>query len=90
MMTYLIDILGWVGSVLVVAAYGLNTYKKITADSLAFYGMNIVGGVFLVIYSLEKGAYANTFINVIWVLIAIPAILRYWRTAKGVNRSGQK
>ena len=81
-MTLLIDILGWVGSVLVVAAYGLNTYKKITADSLAFYGLNIVGGVFLVIYSLEKGAYANTFINVIWVLIAIPAILRYWRTAK--------
>ena len=49
-MTLLIDILGWVGSVLVVAAYGLNTYKKITADSLAFYGMNIVGGVFRGIY----------------------------------------
>jgi len=81
-MTLLIDILGWVGSVLVVAAYGLNTYKKITPDSPAFYAMNIVGGIFLIIYSVEKGAYANTFINVIWVIIALPAVLRYWRKAK--------
>lgn len=81
-MTVLIDILGWVGSVLVVAAYGLNTYKKIASDSFAFYLMNIIGGIFLVIYSMEKGAYANTFINIVWVIIAVPAVLKLWQRVK--------
>ncbi|MBL0739729.1 CBU_0592 family membrane protein [Chryseolinea lacunae] len=81
-MTVLIDVLGWVGSVLVVSAYGLNTYKKIASDSFVFYLMNIVGGIFLVIYSLEKGAYANTFINIVWVIIAVPAVLKLWQRVR--------
>jgi hypothetical protein len=71
-----IDILGWIGSVCVIGAYGLNSYQKIKSDSLFFYSLNIVGGVFLIIYSMQKEAYANTFINVVWVIIAVPAIVR--------------
>jgi len=72
----LIDGLGWAGSLCVIIAYGLNSYQKIRSDSLIFYALNIIGGIFLIIYSNHKGAYANTFINVVWVIIAIPAILR--------------
>lgn len=72
----LADGLGWVGSLCVVIAYGLNSYQKIRSDSLIFYTMNLVGGIFLIIYSNYKGAYANTFINVVWVIIAVPAMLR--------------
>jgi hypothetical protein len=71
-----IDILGWTGSVCVVAAYGLNSYQVIKSDSALFYILNIVGGIFLVIYSVSKKAYANTFINIVWVAIAIAAIIR--------------
>lgn len=73
-MDLVIDILGWIGSVCVVAAYGLNSYQKIRSDSLLFYVLNISGGVLLIIYSVHKAAYANTFINVVWVIIALPAI----------------
>lgn len=75
-MDLLIDIFGWVGSVCVLAAYGLNSYQKIKSDSILFYGLNIVGGILLIIYSMQKEAYANTFINVIWVIIAVPGILK--------------
>ena len=76
MTTLLIDVLGWIGSIAILAAYGLNSYQLIKSDSILFYSLNIAGGIFLIIYSTEKEAYANTFINVVWVIIAVPAIIR--------------
>lgn len=73
-MDLIIEIMGWIGSVCVVAAYGLNSYQKIKSDSLLFYILNIAGGILLIIYSVHKVAYASTFINVVWVMIAIPAL----------------
>jgi hypothetical protein len=75
-MKLLIDAIGWIGSIGVVTAYGLNSYQKIKSSSLAFLLLNFFGGVFLIIYSIYYAAYANTFINIVWVLIAIPALLK--------------
>ena len=75
-MDIVIEILGWVGSVMILAAYGLNSYQKIQSDSWAFPLLNGIGGIFLIVYTVHKGAYANTFINIAWVVIAIPALLR--------------
>ncbi|MFM9840912.1 MAG: hypothetical protein ACKVOQ_21780 [Cyclobacteriaceae bacterium] len=75
-MATLISILGWVGSVLVISAYGFNSYQKIKSDSLVFQLMNLVGGILLIINSIYKEAYPFTFINTVWVIIAIPALIR--------------
>jgi len=75
-MKVLIDVIGWIGSVLVIAAYGLNSYQKIRSDSLWFLVLNLIGGIFLIVYSVYYTAYANTFINVVWVIIAIPAMIK--------------
>ena len=75
-MQLLIDIIGWTGSVMVIAAYGLNSYQKIQSDSVGFLLLNLVGGIALIIYSVYYTAYANTFINVVWVIIAIPALIK--------------
>jgi hypothetical protein len=72
----IISILGWIGSVLVISAYGLNSYQKIKSDSLPFQLMNLVGGILLIINSIYKEAYPFTFINTVWVIIAIPALIR--------------
>jgi hypothetical protein len=61
---------------LVIGAYGLNSYQKIKSDSLVFQLMNLAGGILLIINSMYKEAYPFTFINTVWVLIAIPAIFR--------------
>jgi hypothetical protein len=79
---WLIDILGWTGSLLIIAAYGLNSYQKIKSDSLLFYTLNILGGIFLIVYSVDKAAYANTFVNIVWVVIAIPALIHVLKKAK--------
>jgi hypothetical protein len=81
-MTLLIDIAGWLGSVFILLAYGLNSYKKIESNSMKFYLLNFFGGILLIIYSTYKEAFANTFINIVWVLIAIPAIVNLVRSKK--------
>jgi hypothetical protein len=78
-MKLLIDIIGWVGSIQVIAAYGLNSYQLIKSDSIWFLLLNLIGGICLIIYSVYYTAYANTFINVVWVIIAIPALIRLVR-----------
>ncbi len=79
-MQLIVDAIGWIGSLAVVAAYGLNSYQKLKSNSLAFLLLNFFGGVFLIVYSIYYTAYANTFINVVWVLIAIPALLNLMRS----------
>lgn len=83
-MEMLIDIVGWSGSLAVVAAYGLNSYEKISARSLSFLLLNLLGGICLIIYSVYYTAYANTFINIVWVIIAIPALVKLF-TKKKMN-----
>lgn len=70
------DVLGWLGSFCVVLAYGLNSYQKIKSDSWPFYALNITGGILLIIFSFYKDAYPNVFINVVWVVIALPALFK--------------
>ena len=81
-MDILIEALGWIGSCAVVAAYGLNSYQNIRSDSVSFYLMNIGGGALLIVYSYFKTAYANIFINVVWVIIAVTALIRLARKIK--------
>lgn len=78
-MKLLIDIIGWVGSIQVIAAYGLNSYQLIKSDSIWFLLLNLIGGICLIVYSVYYTAYANTFINVVWVIIAVPALIRFVR-----------
>ncbi|MBI3220000.1 MAG: hypothetical protein HYZ44_10840 [Bacteroidetes bacterium] len=79
-MDILLTTLGWIGSLLVIGAYGLNSYQKITSSSLAFQLMNLIGGILLIANSIYKEAYPFTFINTVWVIIAIASLLRNKKT----------
>jgi hypothetical protein len=81
-MEILIEILGWVGSVEVITAYGLNSYQKIKADSFIFQILNLTGAIFLIINSIYKQAYPFTLINSVWAIIAIAALIRIYTHKK--------
>jgi hypothetical protein len=82
----LIEIIGWIGSIEVLIAYGLNSYQKIRSDSMGFYLLNLTGGLFLIAYTIYKGAFASAFINVVWVIIAVIAIINVI-AKKGIKKS---
>lgn len=77
---FLIDILGWTGSVLYLLAYALVSAKKTEGDSVLYQGMNILAGMLLVAYTLSLGAYATTGLNAVWVAIGILTLGRKWLT----------
>ena len=75
-----IEIIGWTGSLAILAGYGLNSYQKIKSDSLLFLLLNLTGGLLLIFYTVKKQAFASTFINLVWVIIAVLALKRLYHT----------
>jgi hypothetical protein len=78
-MEFWIDVLGWIGSVLILLAYGLNSYQKIRSDSWSFSILNFTGALFFIIYTVYKEAYANAFLNIVWAIIALIGMARIFR-----------
>ena len=78
-MSYFIEVVGWTGSLLVLLAYGLNIYQKLSSSSLWFILLNLAGSAMLIYYTIVRQAYASTFVNVVWVVIAVFGIFRYFR-----------
>ena len=76
----LINILGWIGSILYLLAYALVSLKKTEGDSLLYQGLNILAGALVVIYTLSLGAYAMTGLNAVWLVIGLVTLGRKWLT----------
>ncbi len=72
----LINLIGWVGSAAVIIAYVLVSTNRLRGDSAAYQVLNLIGGVFLIVNTIYWGAYPSTFVNLVWVGIAIFAFAR--------------
>jgi hypothetical protein len=75
-MELLIEILGWIASVLIVGAYASNIYGRLQADSLLYIWANIIGGCFFVVNTIFHHAYPSAVVNVVWVIIALNAVAK--------------
>jgi uncharacterized membrane protein HdeD (DUF308 family) len=71
----LVDILGWMGSIAILSAFGLNSFQKVKSDTVLFQLLNLFGGVLLIINSISHEAYPFTFINSVWVIISVVALV---------------
>ncbi len=78
-MTFFINLIGWAGSAAVILAYVLVSTNRLKGDSVAYQILNLFGGVFLITNTIYFGAYPSTFVNFVWVCIAIFAIARVGR-----------
>ncbi len=72
----LIDILGWIGSVLVVGAYAFSISGRLRPSSKVYLWANLVGSAFLIVNTLTYGAIPSTMVNIIWVGIALWGMLK--------------
>jgi len=75
-MNYFIETIGWIGAVLIVGAYFLNITGRLKSSSAIYIISNLLGGVFFTINTLVHQAYPSMIVNIIWVLIAISALLK--------------
>ena len=72
----LIDVLGWIGALTLIAAYFCVSFRKIAADSALYQFMNAVGSFLLIVNTVYYRAYPSAFVNIVWIAIAISARLR--------------
>jgi hypothetical protein len=72
----LIDIVGWLGTGCILLAYILLSSGRLHGSSFSYQGLNLLGGIFLVINTIYYGAYPSTFLNFVWAIIAIAALVQ--------------
>ncbi|HEX4850433.1 MAG TPA: hypothetical protein VFV08_06480 [Puia sp.] len=82
-----IDLIGWLGSAMVIAAYGLNMYGKISADTILYYMLNILGSACLIVNTFYHNAIPSAVVNIIWILIAILALGKKYFRANNPKKS---
>jgi len=89
-MALLVDILGYIGMVLLLAAFGLISMNKLTANNASYQWMNLIGSILLMINTYYYGALPSALLNVVWLLIALVYLIKiYQRTSKPKNTSSQ-
>ncbi|MGE5156177.1 MAG: CBU_0592 family membrane protein [Betaproteobacteria bacterium] len=79
----LIDLLGWGGAAAVLVAYGLVSAGRVTGRSGFYQVLNAVGSALLMVNTYYYRAYPSTFVNVLWLGIAVYALARTGRRREG-------
>ena len=80
-----IEIIGWVGAVLVLGAYTFLSMKKLASDSYTYHGLNIAGSILLGVYALYKDAHASFIVNLVWMIIGIGAVFGLYKASKKIG-----
>jgi len=76
MITLIIDLCGWTGSIILILAYFQNSRNKINAQSSIYQLLNISGSLLLILNTFYYGAYPSGVVNIIWVFIGLHYLLK--------------
>jgi hypothetical protein len=71
-----INLFGWFGVAGVLAAYLLLSFGVIESRDLLYQLLNGLGAILLIIESVWRKDYPFTFLNLVWAIVAIIAIVR--------------
>ncbi|MBI4785774.1 MAG: hypothetical protein HY782_01845 [Chloroflexi bacterium] len=75
-MKILVDVIGWIGALALLTAYGLVSLRRIEGDASGYQRLNLVGGACLVVNTVYYGAYPSSLVNLVWIGIAIYTMSR--------------
>jgi hypothetical protein len=79
----LMEVAGWIGALLILAAYGLLSAGRLDARNPAYQWLNVVGAIGFIANSGWHEAWPSAILNVIWVGIGLVALVRIFaRRAK--------
>ncbi len=76
-----VETIGWIASILIVGAFALNSFGKIASTSKLYQLANLVGGIFFIVNTVYHEAYPSAVVNVVWVIIAVSALLKLRKTS---------
>ncbi len=76
MLDIFMEVVGWIGALLILAAYALLSAGKLDAKSPAYQWLNIFGAIGFIANSSWNGAWPSAALNVVWVGIGVAALAR--------------
>ncbi len=71
-----VDMLGWLGTFSILAAYATASFGLIIFNGPLYQGLNLFGALGIIMSSLPRKAYQATILNLCWTAIAIVTLLR--------------
>lgn len=80
-LTFWIDIIGWVGGVLVLVAFALISTGRVDKNNTLYHWINILGALCLIVNTGYLKAYPSMAVNVVWVAVAVFALFRIKKTS---------
>jgi hypothetical protein len=75
------DVIGWAGAGALLVAYAMVSSRKFEGDSIAYQSLNIIGSLLLAVNTIFYRAYPSSFVNMIWIGIAVFSIATRKRVA---------
>lgn len=72
----LIELLGWYGTVAIIGSFALASFSILQPTGLLYQLLNLTGAVGVITISLHKKVYQSVVLNIVWIIIALVAILR--------------
>ncbi len=76
----IIEIIGWVGIILVLTAYYLVTSERLKPNDDRYDWINLIGAAFICINVFYNHAWPVVALNIVWALVAVEGLLRNRRT----------
>jgi hypothetical protein len=71
------------GACLVLLAYGLQRFKRISPERFPYLSMNFVGGALLCWAAIRSGQIGFILLEGAWALISLLGLLSVWRSSAG-------
>jgi hypothetical protein len=75
-----LELIGWLGFVLIVSAYLFVTIKLVEVSSATYHLMNLAGALCMVVNARHNEAKPLFWLNVVWALVAILGLLQLGKT----------
>jgi drug/metabolite transporter (DMT)-like permease len=77
------DAIGWAGAAALLIAYAMVSSRKLEGNSTTYQFLNIVGSLLLAANTIFYRAYPSSFVNLIWMGIAVFSIATRERVSSG-------
>ena len=73
-LTYTIEVTGWISALLILGSYILVSNGRLTGQSRAYQWMNVLGAAGFAVNTWWHGAMPSAALNVVWCLVGVWAL----------------
>lgn len=75
-MSFVLDLFGGLGFVLLLIAFFMNLSKKIVRNTFVYNGLNFIGSLILLYYAYQIGSMLFVILEAVWAIISLVFLFR--------------